>query len=412
MPKGIYECVRCGHREEFDSNEPVLEGACPECGGDMVLVGFSLQEGETPVHEERALPSEVAKTLERFYSLEFIGIDGNVFLYEVKDVVDGDFEELLRELEELGYWAALKKRDGRRVLFVFPAGEVKPDNPWLPWVFLLLTIGTTLFAGYVQAVLYISLLDQYGLPGLRNPYLIAVAFSISVMAILGTHEMGHKIAALYHNVKATVPYFIPFPNIIGTLGAVIRVKSPLPTRDAAIDLGVSGPIAGFIVAIPVTLIGLKLSVALPQSAIPPSEKGIVLGTNLFFYLLEKFTVNVPEGYVLYLHPVAMAGWIGILVTFLNLIPAAQLDGGHIARALMSERAHRYFTMALAFTMLLMSVLWVGWMIWGLLVLLMGSAGNPGALDEVTPISKKRVLLVIIAVLIFILSATPVPFSTS
>ena len=422
MGRGIYECVNCGHREEFESTEPVLEKACPKCGSDMLLVEFveggveeTGEHGAVPQIEAFALPklpSSVEDKLKQFYTLEFQGVDGNVFIYEVKEIIEGNFEKVLRELEELGYWAALKRREGRVLLFVFPAQEIKESNPWLPWIFLIATIFTTFMAGYYQAIMYIEFLDRFNLPGLRNPYLIALSFSVSVMAILGTHEMGHKIAAVYHGVKATVPYFIPFPNLIGTMGALIRVKSPIPTRNAAIDLGTSGPIAGFLVAIPVSIIGMKLSVAVPQSAIPPTEGGITLGGNLFFYLLGKYLFPIPDGYILYLHPVAMAGWVGILVTFLNLIPAAQLDGGHIARAFLNEKTHRYFTMALGFVLIGMGFLWVGWMIWAVLILFMGSMGNPGALDEVSPISKKRIALALIALVIFILSATPVPFSAS
>ena len=422
MPRGIYECINCGHREELNSTDPVLEKACPKCGSDMVLVGFARGDAGEPSEGKTALqfgafappklPLEVEDKLGQFYTLEFEGVDGNVFVYKVIEIVESDFEKVLRELEELGYWAALKKRNGRTLLFVFPAQEIKESNPWLPWIFLIETILTTFMAGYYQALLYVSFLDKFGLPGLRNPYLIALSFSVSVMAILGTHEMGHKIAAVYHGVKATVPYFIPFPNLIGTMGALIRVKSPIPTRNAAIDLGTSGPIAGFLVAIPVSIIGMKLSVAVPQSAVPPTEGGITLGGNLFFYLLGKYLFPIPDGYVLYLHPVAIAGWVGILVTFLNLIPAAQLDGGHIARAFLSEKTHRYFTILLGFLLMAMGFLWIGWMIWAALILFMGSMGNPGALDEVTPISKKRIALAAVAVVIFFLSVTPVPFSAS
>ncbi len=422
MPRGIYECINCGHREELNSTDPVLEKACPKCGSDMVLVGFARGDAGEPSEGKTALqfgafappklPLEVEDKLGQFYTLEFEGVDGNVFVYKVIEIVESDFEKVLRELEELGYWAALKKRNGRTLLFVFPAQEIKESNPWLPWIFLIATILTTFMAGYYQALLYVSFLDKFGLPGLRNPYLIALSFSVSVMAILGTHEMGHKIAAVYHGVKATVPYFIPFPNLIGTMGALIRVKSPIPTRNAAIDLGTSGPIAGFLVAIPVSIIGMKLSVAVPQSAVPPTEGGITLGGNLFFYLLGKYLFPIPDGYVLYLHPVAIAGWVGILVTFLNLIPAAQLDGGHIARAFLSEKTHRYFTILLGFLLMAMGFLWIGWMIWAALILFMGSMGNPGALDEVTPISKKRIALAAVAVVIFFLSVTPVPFSAS
>lgn len=151
---------------------------------------------------------------------------------------------------------------------------------------------------------------------------------------------------------------------------------------------------------------------MPAGLIPPGQEGITFGENLLFMLIEKYMFPQSGNTVLFLHPVAIAGWVGILVTFLNLIPAAQLDGGHIARAFLSEKAHRYMTIALAFVLMGMSYLWVGWMVWGLLVLMMGMAGNPGALDEVTPVSKKRILLAVIALVIFVLSATPAPISAS
>ncbi|WP_099210495.1 site-2 protease family protein [Thermococcus henrietii] len=427
MPRGIYECLNCGHREERDSTEPLLERSCPRCGGDMILVGYTREDAERPhspslepasphevqVVETPGLPPEVEAKLRTFYNLRFAGFDGRVFIFEVEDILEPNFEKVLSEMEKLGYWCALKKRDGKILLFVFPAGEVKPDNKWLPWVFLLATIATTFFAGYMLALNYISALDYYGLPGMRDPYLIALSFSVSVMAILGTHELGHKIAAAYHGVRATMPYFIPFPfSFIGTLGAVIRVKSPLPTRDAAIDLGVSGPIAGFLVAIPVTAIGLKLSIVVPQSMVPHTSGGVYFGTNLLFELLTKAVLHIPDNYVIFLHPIAMAGWVGLLVTFLNLIPVAQLDGGHVLRAFISERTHRIVTYVTAFVLIGMSYLWSGWFIWGLLVLLIGAAGNPGALDEVSPISKKRIALAILAALIFILTATPRPIWTT
>jgi membrane-associated protease RseP (regulator of RpoE activity)/predicted nucleic acid-binding Zn-ribbon protein len=421
MPKGVYECIRCGHREVIDSNEPLLEGACPKCGGDMILVGYIQEEkaGETAEVEERpevkgpALPKDVEDILRSFYSIRFLEFNGNTAIFEVEEILKNDFESLLRKLEGFGYWAALKKREGKVLLFVFPSAEIKPDNPWLPWIFLISTIATTFFSGYVLAKTYIATLDYYGLPGLRNPYLIALAFSVSVMAILGTHEMGHKIAAAYHGVKATMPYFIPFPfSLIGTLGAVIRVKSPLPTRNAAIDLGVSGPIAGFVVAVPVTMLGLKMSVVVPPALAPPSKGGVYFGTNLLFELLMKAVLGVPKDYVVFLHPIAIAGWVGILVTFLNLIPVAQLDGGHILRAFISERAHRFITLAVAFLLFGLGYLWPGWFIWGLLVLLIGLPGNPGALDEVSPITKSRIILAIIAGLIFLLTATPRPLWSS
>ncbi|MDK2854663.1 MAG: hypothetical protein PWQ92_1557 [Thermococcaceae archaeon] len=404
MPKGVYECIDCGHREVVDSNEALLENSCPKCGGDMVIVGFEIE----PIVEEKPEKNLIEK-LSQFYSLGEMQSRGNLIAFEVLEIRESNFETVLKELEEIGYWGALKKKEGKIVLYLFPAQEVKKENPFIGIGLFIATVLSTLFAGYWLSSSYIAFLDEYNLPGIKNIYLNALAFSISVLAILGTHEMGHKIAATLHGVKSTFPYFIPFPNILGTLGAVIRVKSPIPTRNAAIDLGSSGPIAGFVVAIPVLLIGLRLSPTLPISA-AQMEGGIAFGQSLIMLFLERYIFRIPENYVIYLHPVAIAGWVGILVTFLNLIPAAQLDGGHIARAFLGEKAHSILTFGLGLAMIGLSVVWSGWLIWGFIILLMGRIGNPGALDEVSPISPKRIVLALIVLAIFILSATPVPIS--
>lgn len=404
MPKGVYECIDCGHREVVDSNEALLENSCPKCGGDMVIVGFEIE----PIVEEKPEKNLIEK-LSQFYSLGEMQSRGNLIAFEVLEIRESNFETVLKELEEIGYWGALKKKEGKIVLYLFPAQEVKKENPFIGIGLFIATVLSTLFAGYWLSSSYIAFLDEYNLPGIKNIYLNALAFSISVLAILGTHEMGHKIAATLHGVKSTFPYFIPFPNILGTLGAVIRVKSPIPTRNAAIDLGSSGPIAGFVVAIPVLLIGLRLSPTLPISA-AQMEGGIAFGQSLIMLFLERYIFRIPENYVIYLHPVAIAGWVGILVTFLNLIPAAQLDGGHIARAFLGEKAHSILTFGLGLAMIGLSVVWSGWLLWGFIILLMGRIGNPGALDEVSPISPKRIVLALIVLAIFILSATPVPIS--
>ena len=417
-----YECVNCGYREERNSTEPVLEKACPRCGGDMIIVSAP-SEGTHNVTESPVLslpweslreispPEELDSKLREFYSLRFVETRGDMFVYVVEDVVERDFERVLNEVESVGYWIALRKgSEGETYLFAFPAQEPKRSSNVMAVILLLATIFTTLMAGYLLSLGYISMLKAVGLSRNLNPYVDAVAFSASVMGILGTHEMAHKIAAKRHGIRATFPYFIPFPNILGTLGAMIRIKSPIPTRDAAIDVGASGPIAGFLVAIPVTIIGLHLSAVVPASAVSAvsSGKGLYIGQNLLMLFLENVVLNVPKNSVLLLHPIAIAGWVGILVTFLNLIPAAQLDGGHIAGAILGERLHRYFTIGLALTMMFMAPLWYGWLIWGILVMVMGLMGNPGPLDGLSPISKKRKLIIVAIVIIFILSATPVP----
>ncbi|AIF69158.1 hypothetical protein PAP_03690 [Palaeococcus pacificus DY20341] len=409
MPKGIYECINCGHREVKDSNEALLEKSCPKCGDDMLLVGFELSGEE--IQSEEAVNEGLYKKLMEFYEFGEMRHEGQLTAFEVVAIKEENFEKVLRELEKFGYWAALKKRDGKIVLYVFPAQPIKKDNPWIGIALFIATVISTFFAGYWLSLNYVAFLDEFNLPGIRNVYLNALAFSISILAILGTHEMGHKIAATIHGVKSTFPYFIPFPNILGTMGAVIRVKSPIPTRNAAIALGVSGPIAGFLVAIPVSIIGLKLSAAIPMSLAPPMEGGIYFGQNLLFMILYKaFFGN--QDLLVQLHPVAIAGWVGVLVTFLNLIPAAQLDGGHVARAFMGEKLHYYFTMAIGFALFMLGILWPVWILWALIILLIGRIGNPGALDEVSPIGLKEKILALIVLIIFLLSATPVPISTN
>jgi len=408
MPRGIYECIDCGHREVKDSNDAVLGGACPECGGDMVLVGFELESKEIGGEETN---TELYTKLREFYDLGEMKVEGRVTAFEVLSIKEQDFERVLRELEKLKYWAALKRRKDKVILYVFPAQPIKKDNPFIGISLFIATVISTFLAGYWLSSSYVAFLNEYNLPGIRNIYLNALAFSISVLAILGTHEMGHKIAATIHGVKSTFPYFIPFPNLLGTLGAVIRVKSPIPTRNAAIDLGVSGPIAGFLVAIPVSIIGLKLSVALPASMISHIGEGIYFGENLLFMIIEKAFFGNGD-LVIQLHPVAIAGWVGILVTFLNLIPAAQLDGGHVARAFMGEKLHYYFTMGIGLSLLILSAFWPVWVLWAFIILILGRAGNPGALDEVSPIGKRQILLALIVIVIFVLSATPIPIKTS
>jgi len=415
MPRGIYECLSCGHREERDSREPVLERSCPKCGGDMILVGyleseFQGAEEKSPKETAAQLPVGLMKVLEENFELSFEELEGELRIFEVHTVKVEDFEKLFHKIEEsFGYWIALKKRGSKTYLFVLPSKKPGQEKLWAPIVLLLITAFTTFLAGLSLSTSYVAFLEKYHLPGIKNVYLNALSFSISLLAILGTHELGHKIAAELHGVRATMPYFIPFPNILGTLGALIRIKSPIPTRNAAIDIGISGPLAGFLVAIPVTLIGLRLSIVVQN---PLHTGGIYFGTSLMFSALMNLVFGKFASRTVFLHPVAIAGWVGLLVTFLNLIPVAQLDGGHITRAFMSERTHRILTMFIGVFLLALSFVWIGWLLWGLLVLVMGSVGNPGAMDEVTPMSRGRIVLSLVAAVIFVLTFTPVPLWTS
>ena len=269
-------------------------------------------------------------------------------------------------------------------------------------VLFFLTIISTLIAGSVM---------QGGNP-LANPVDIiwGIPFSMTLMLILGCHEFGHYYYAVKHNVDATLPYFLPAPPylfIIGTFGAFIKIKSPIYRKDALLQIGAAGPIAGFIIAVPALIIGLLLSDVI---AINDQYKGIILGDSL---LMKIFTFiifpDLSDGYDILLHPIAFAGWIGLLVTMLNLLPIGQLDGGHIAYAMLGNKQGLVGWIALG-ALFPLSFLSLNWLVWGLLIfLLMRSAKHPPIQDILTPLSKKNKYIGYLCLLIFILCFIPTPF---
>ena len=239
---------------------------------------------------------------------------------------------------------------------------------------------------------------------------LGIPFSLTLMLILGCHEFGHYYYALKHNVDATLPYFLPAPPyffIIGTFGAFIKIKSPIYRKDALLQIGAAGPIAGFIIAVPSLIIGLLLSEVI---FINDQYQGIILGDSL---LMKLFTAiifpDLSEGYDVLLHPIAFAGWIGLLVTMLNLLPIGQLDGGHIAYAMLGGKQALIGKIAL-FALFPLSFLSLNWLVWGLLILvLMRSAKHPPIQDILTPLSRKNRYTGYLCLLIFILCFIPTPF---
>ncbi|HPX11569.1 MAG TPA: site-2 protease family protein [Syntrophales bacterium] len=272
------------------------------------------------------------------------------------------------------------------------------ENPSFHHVLLfLLTVLTTLVAGALQQ----------GINPLKTPLLIwkGIPFSFSLLLILGTHELGHYFISRRHGVRVTLPYFIPAPSFIGTFGAVIKMRSPILDRRALLDVGVAGPFAGLAVAVPVLVIGLSLS----EVAQAPLEEGISLGNCVLFSFLARLVVGpLPEGYGLILHPVAFSGWIGLLVTSLNLLPAGQLDGGHVAYAMFGNRQK---TLALG-TVALLFVLglsgWTGWLFWAALLSILGIP-HPPVVHDWIPLDGKRKAAGWVAFFALAVTFMPVPF---
>jgi len=257
------------------------------------------------------------------------------------------------------------------------------------------------------------------------------AFSAALLAILLAHEMGHFVLARRHGVDATWPFFIPAPvlSLIGTLGAVIRLRSAPRTRRALVDIGAAGPIAGFLVTIPVLAIGLRLSTIVPEEGpfrhwtlwdalltwigggpFAGPARGLELGSPLGMTLIEKLVLHVPAGHSVALHPVAVAGWFGLLLTALNLLPLGQLDGGHCLYAA-SPRLHRWASAPLSALLLALGIFtpFVGWAVWGLITGLLLNQ-HPPVVDSEPRLSGGRRAVLAISLIIFVLSFAPVPLA--
>ena len=334
------------------------------------------------------------------FQIEEALIEHNIPTYYLKQSQETKktFVRLLENLRTIGLIALLRKKDGKVVLRVVPGPTTKPSNVLINWLLFFATIGTTFLTGY--------LLTEYLLPrGVIDPLIGGATFTIAIMAALGLHETGHMIAASQHKVKVTAPYFIPGPPPIGplfgvgTFGAVILQKQLPPNRDALFDIGVSGPILGFIVTVLVTFVGVALSPARYMFPEGPFMSLPILfdpiGKALAFFGLSK------QGNVISLHPVAFAGYVGMIVTMLNLLPTGMLDGGHIAKCIVGDKFRMLLTIL---SVVLLAFL--GYYPMAVLVLFLSMYRHPGPLDDVSKLSKTRKLLVPALIVIFLLCGIP------
>lgn len=280
----------------------------------------------------------------------------------------------------------------------------RPVRPWLHWLLFALTILTTTWAGAAHQ----------GVNVLREPerFAAGLPYSLGLMAILGVHELGHYFMARRHRIKVTPPFFIPVPFALGTFGAFIQMRSPTENRRALFDVAVAGPLAGLVIAIPALLIGLRTSTILPGDMVagPGFFGGTSAGSSLLFALLSKLSLGdaLEVGHVLRLSPLAFAGWLGIFVTALNLLPIGTLDGGHAARAMFGTRSGNIVnTIALWSLFLLALFVWPGLMMWALLAFFLAGTAVP-PLNDLTPISLGRRWLGYATFLVLALILMPLP----
>lgn len=305
-----------------------------------------------------------------------------------------------------GFWA-LREWPHRRARF--------SAWPRLWWVnlslFVVTLISTTIF-GFSLAESFASnrpfdidfLLDAYTRFARRDPAVWSgLTFSGPLMLILLAHEFGHYITCLRWGVNASLPYFLPSPLLLGTFGAFIRIRSPIYTRKSLFDIGVAGPIAGFVALLPFLVAGVFLS-RVGHNLAPRGP--LAFGTPIALRLVEELRFpHVPANDIL-LHPMAMAAWAGLLATAVNLLPMGQLDGGHITYSLFGARGHRWISTGMIMILAVLGIRWWGWWVWAAVMFFLGRR-HPLVYDQ-TPVSNTRVELGILALAMFLLSFSPIP----
>lgn len=287
----------------------------------------------------------------------------------------------------------------------------------LALVLFLLTVVSTLAVGTEFSVSYRQ--NRAPFAGLANPFaptwhalvhprslLLGIPFSFTLIGILLAHELGHYFACRYYKIDASYPYFLPAPSLIGTFGAFIRIRSPIFNRQALFDVGFSGPLVGFVLAVPIFAIGIHMSKVVPGAQVG----ALILFGNppLMRLLLAVFHPGVSSQDIL-LSPVALAAWVGLFATALNLLPIGQLDGGHIVYSVAS-RSHRRISLTFGIALIAMGIFyWSGWLVFAVLFLVLGFR-HPPLIDSWTPLDRKRRAWAVIAMIIFLLCFTPLPLS--
>lgn len=285
---------------------------------------------------------------------------------------------------------------------------------WINIVLFVATVLSTFFVGinwslsfkYANAISQTSQINL-NIKIFEDPQIISLSiiYAVVLIGILLSHELGHFLTCQHYKIEATLPYFIPAPTLIGTLGAFIKIKSPITRKKQLFDIGVAGPLTGFILSVPALVYGLSLSKVVPAI---PKEGSLIFGEPLLLKIIGSIIFkNAPPNFDIILHPVAFAGWVGIFVTALNLFPVGQLDGGHISYALLGPKSRNLAKIFLGVFIFMGFFFWIGWFIWAFLILILGLR-HPRVFDEDTPLSPPRKFIGFLVLIIFILSFIPDP----
>lgn len=320
-------------------------------------------------------------------------------------------DRLRERLGPYGYTPFLREERGLAWVHALPQAEVAGrPNPLVNLALFLATVVTTLLAG----TLLLGGVPPAELWREPGRILVGLPFAASLLGILGVHEFGHYALGRHHGMPITLPYFIPVPPVppflLGTLGALIRLRGAVRDRRALFDMAVAGPLAGLVVAVPILAFGLSRSRILPPAAL--SGEGLELGDSLLLKLIQWLVLGpLPADHVVVLHPVATAAWFGFFVTALNLIPAGQLDGGHIVYALFGRR-HALISKLTVGALVAAGVVFgsINWLVWAVLIVtLMGFRHGP-TMDDITTLGPGRRALGLLALVLLFLLVPPVPLS--
>ncbi len=356
------------------------------------------------------------ETIESVFAVYETRTDGEQLLYYGDPLLapESAMEELWPTFRDAGYEVQLTRRHGEFVLVAEPTDVGIDGIPWTNVVLFVATVFSTLFAGA----------QWYYVNPLEDPVgaaLEAWPFTVAILGVLGVHEMGHYVMSRYHRVDASLPYFLPVPTLIGTMGAVIKMKGRMPDRKALFDIGVAGPIAGLVATVLVTVVGLHLDpVTAPQSVVnDPNSIQIRLGYPPLLELLasafdQSLYRDDPAKAV---NPVVIGGWVGMFVTFLNLIPVGQLDGGHILRAMVGDLQETIAALVPGVLLGLAGYLYYVadysgnsvfvWVFWGLFAALIAAAGPARPVDD-DHLDTGRILLGVVTFAFGVLCFMPVP----
>jgi len=368
--------------------------------------GFSNKKYQSSNMDIELLKKEIGSYFP-FYENKF---EKNVAVFFCRidnETLEQNFDDLRISLSKKGYIPMLRYQKGEHLIYVIKKPKLKTRPVWINALLFILTMFTTTLAGSIQWASIKNTGDFILTDIFKTNFLIDgfLYFSVPLMLILGIHEMGHYYASKKHNLDSSLPFFIPLPPpfILGTFGALISTREPIPDRKTLLDVGIAGPLCGFLVAIPIALFGFYFMQISPiyyqgtGESITIVYPLILEGLNSFF--------SIPNNTIM--HPTFFAGWVGLFLTSVQLLPVGQLDGGHVARALLKEKS-KYLGYIVIVIVLILGLFYTGWLFLAFIILFLIGTSHQPPLNEYSKLNNTRKILAIIGFIIFLICFAPIP----